>query len=582
MAATPSQRKLAAILAIDVVGFSRAMERNEADTLAKLKKLRAECIDPAVDAAGGRTVKLMGDGALVEFSSVVDAMNCAIAIQSKQSSLRTQQSMQLRIGVNLGDVVMDGEDIYGDGVNVAARLESLAPEGGVCASDIAYQIARPNLGDEFVSLGERKLKNIEAPVKVWTWQPDRSPADALATAKGPALPDKPSIVVLPFDNLSADPDQDYFVDGMTEDIITDLSGVGELFVIARHSAFQYRGRHVGHAQIGRELGVRYIVEGSVRKAGQRLRTNAQLIDAQTGYHLWAKRFDRTLDDLFELQDELANSIVGELKFALGGSARAPVARQGTSSLEAYDHYLRARASLHFRTIDGTRNAQSQLERAIEIEPNFASALAELANCHRTIWVYGWDSDDVHLERSTQLARMAVEIDPELPLARARLSASLLFCRDYEGSIREIENAIELDRNYSEAFAQYGHILNFSGNHDRALDKIQTAGRLDPVHSFHILFYQGFAEFNLEWYEVASETLTKSKEMNPTFPGARMLLAASHSLLGKYDDAIYELRALARTQAHTSIERVARHLPFRRDIDRDRLLNALRAVGLPER
>ncbi len=329
-------RKLAAILAADMVGYSKAMAEDEAGTLARVKAHRSELFNPAVATHNGRVVKLMGDGTLVEFASVVDAVECALSIQTALAV--DPNGISLRIGINLGDVLIDGDDVYGDGVNVAARLEPLSPEGGVCLSDMVYQNVQSRIDASFDDLGEQSLKNIDRPVRAWAWRPANATPGPAAASK----PDRPSIAVLPFNNMSGDPEQEYFSDGITEDIITELSRFRDLFVIARNSSFSFKGRAVKVQEIGRDLGVGYLVEGSVRKSGNRVRVTVQLIEAASGNHVWAERYDRQLEDIFDLQDEITQAIVTQLPMRIQ-NARVDALRQKPSeNLSAYDLFLQGR------------------------------------------------------------------------------------------------------------------------------------------------------------------------------------------------------------------------------------------------
>ena len=375
------QRRLTAILAADVVGYSRLMRKDETGTLAMLKQLRTELIEPTIAAHSGRVVKLMGDGALVEFGSVVDAVECAISIQrgvaERNSDVAADNAIALRIGVNIGDVLIEDDDIYGDGVNVAARLEGLAEPGGVCVSGAVYDQVKDKFEAGFEDLGPQKIKNIAEPVRAY-----RVTSNSLdyKPAQAPKVPDKPSIVVLPFDNMSGDQDQEYFSDGISEDLTTALSSIDWLFVIGRNSAFTYKGKAMDVKRIGRELGVRYVLEGSVRRSGGRVRINAQLIDAQADRHVWAERFDRQMEDVFELQDDIVASIAATVgpEITVAEIERARSKRPDT--LDAWDHYLQALASYHRMTKEDLDAAISNLEKAIDVEPEFANACGLLGLC----------------------------------------------------------------------------------------------------------------------------------------------------------------------------------------------------------
>jgi TolB-like protein len=331
------ERRLAAILAADVVGYSRLMGADEGGTHARLKALRQELIDPKIAEHRGRVVKRTGDGALVEFASAVDAVRCAVEIQqvmaARNRDIAEAQRIEFRVGINLGDVIVEEGDLFGDGVNIAARLEGLAQPGGVCISDVVHQMVRARLDLAFEDLGEQRVKNIALPVRVWHWANDAPPVSSAEQFAAPLLPNKPSLAVLPFDNLSRDPEQEYFSDGLTEDLITDLSQLSALFVTSRHAVFQYKGRPAPPRQVANDLGVRYVLEGSVRRAANRVRINAQLIDATTGFHLWAQRYDRDFEDIFNLQDEIVHTIVAALDVRLTARERAGIERRYTDNLE---------------------------------------------------------------------------------------------------------------------------------------------------------------------------------------------------------------------------------------------------------
>ena len=374
------QRRLAAILSADVVGYSRLMGLDEAGTLFMLNALRRELIDPTIAAHSGRLVKLIGDGALVEFASAVDAVNCAIEIQRRlrehDAGGSEANRIQFRIGINVGDIIIEGGDIFGDGVNIAARIESIAEPGGVCISEDTWRQVQGKVKGSFVDAGEQTLKNIARPLRVYRL--DQAPAVTIASAAPrpkPAQSDKPSIAVLAFDNMSGDPQQEYFSDGISEDIITDLSKLSELHVIARNSTFAYKGKAVDVKQIGRELGVRYVLEGSVRKAANRVRVTSQLVDATSGAHIWADRFDRDLTDIFAVQDGLTLEIISALKVKLTPEKRDRLARKGTVDEEAYDLFLRGREQAWLQTESSNVEARDLLGCAITISPGFAAAYA---------------------------------------------------------------------------------------------------------------------------------------------------------------------------------------------------------------
>ena len=391
MAEVRVDRRLAAILAADVAGYSRLMGNDEEGTLAALKTYRRELIEPKVAEHRGRIVKTTGDGALIEFASAVDATRCAIQIQhalaERNAVVPEDQRVEFRIGINVGDIIIDEGDIYGDGVNIAARVESLAKPGGICLSDNAYQQVKGKFALEVSDMGEQQLKNISQPVRVFSVRPNEaSPRPA------PSLPDKPSVAVLPFQNMSGDPGQDYFTDGMVEDIITSLSRIKWLFVIARNSTFAYKGRAIDVKQIGRELGVRYVLEGSVRKATDRVRITGQLIDVSTGAHVWAERYDRKSDDIFALQDEITLAVVGAIEPTLRLAEVERAKRKRPDNLDAYDLVLRAIPGVYSRMPEESKKALTFLERAIELDPAYGLAHACAAECHHTLFLRGGHDD----------------------------------------------------------------------------------------------------------------------------------------------------------------------------------------------
>jgi TolB-like protein len=420
------QRQLSAILAADVAGYSRLVGDDEEGTLARLKELRRTVIDPKISEHRGRIVKTMGDGLLVQFASAVDAVRCAVDFQRRlaeqNAGTHEDRRIEFRVGINVGDVVIDGDDIYGDGVNVAARLEGLAEPGGICVSAGVYDQVRDKLDLSFEDAGDQQLKNIARPVRVYQVRLARgAKAAALLT-----LPNKPSIAVLPFQNMSGDAEQEYFADGIVEEIITALSRIRWLFVIARNSSFTYKGRAVDVKQVGRELGVRYILEGSVRKAGNRVRITGQLIDASTGAHIWADRFEGELANIFDLQDQVTASVVGVIEPKLEQAEIERAKRKPTGSLDAYDHYLRGLAGVHQWTQEGNVEALSHFKRAIELDPNFASAFGMAARCYSQRVGFAWVTDRSQEVAETQrLARRAGELGKDDAVALSTAGQALV-------------------------------------------------------------------------------------------------------------------------------------------------------------
>jgi TolB-like protein len=432
-----TRRRLAAIVLADVVGYSRLMGADETGTLATLRAHRSELIDSLVAGHGGRIVKTMGDGLLLEFPSVVDAVKCALEIQNgmveRNAGIADANALRFRVGVHVGDVIVEGDDIFGDGVNVAARIEALADADGIALSDDAHRQVRDRLDIAWQDGGEHEVKNIARPISVWRWSPAEKPTLTFAAPAGEPLapPVGPSIAVLPFDNMSGDQEQEYFADGITEDIITQISKFPDLLVISRNSTFTYKGKAAKAQDVCRDLGVRYVMEGSVRKAGERVRITAQLIDGRSGGHLWAERYDRDLADIFAVQDDVTEKIVHALEVNLVEDARGRVARAETDNPEAYDLVLRGREQFRLFTKDGNLKARQLYEKAIDLDPNYAAAYAGLAGVRMHEWFQG--SPDA-LDRAFELALRAKELDPSLPLVYEALGNVHLFKRQYDEAI----------------------------------------------------------------------------------------------------------------------------------------------------
>ena len=584
------ERRLAAVLAADVVGYSRLMGVDEAGTHARLKALRQDLIDPKIAEHRGRVVKRTGDGALVEFASAVDAVRCAVEIQqvmaARNQDVSEVQRIEFRVGINLGDVIVEEGDIFGDGVNVAARLEALAQPGGVCISDVVHQMVRARLDLAFEDLGEQRVKNIAQPLRVWQWTHDaRSTgprACGTAEAAVPTPQTKASIAVLPFDNMSRDPEQTYLSDGITEDLITDLSQIAELFVTSRHSVFQYKDRSVTPQQVGQDLGVRYVLEGSVRRAGGRVRINAQLIDAATGFHLWAQRYDRDFEDIFDLQDEITHTIVAALEVHLTPKEREVIARRYTENLEAYDLFLQARETHLLRRNRGAaERARVALERAIELDPEFAAAHALLAENYRQEWMFEWRDDANTLDHALELAREGVRLDQELPLAHMLLGWIHLWRKEHDAAIAEAQRSVELDPNNAEVWVRLGHILDHAGRPREGLPLIEKAMRLDPHHPFVYPFWLGCALYSLERYEEALGAYERASKRNPEFMAAHQFLAATYAALGRLEEARSEAAEVLRLHPGFSIRRLAQKLPTKDQRVLSHTLDSLRKAGLPE-
>ncbi len=483
-------RRLAAIVAADVAGYSRLMGLDEVGTARTLREHRA-VTDALVAKHGGRIVKTTGDGVLLEFPSVVDAVECAVAVQAvmaeRNQGVPEDRRMLFRIGINLGDILIEGDDILGDGVNVAARLEGIAEPGGICVSSSAYEQVRGKVAFEFADLGEQRLKNIERPVRVYRAKPKghlRPVAPSVLPSQPEAqkplpLPDKPSIAVLPFQNMSGDPEHEYFADGMVEDIITALSQFKSLFVVARNSSFTYKGKAVDIKQVGRELGVRYVLEGNVRKAGSRVRINGQLIEAATGTHIWAEKIDGALEDVFALQDEVTSRVVGAIEPSIKQAEIGRAHTKPTSNLDAYDLYLRALAQFYQFTQETNKVAAKHMYAAITLDPGYALAKAFLAFNHVTRWVQGW-GEPGDREKGLALARQAIADDGNDPAVLRWAGHTLGFWGEHDRALALLEKAARLNVNGSQILSSLGWVMNYMCiEPDQAISHFERAMRLSP-------------------------------------------------------------------------------------------------------
>jgi TolB-like protein/class 3 adenylate cyclase/tetratricopeptide (TPR) repeat protein len=577
MAEERAQRRLAAILAADVVGYSRLMGRDESGTLAVLKTRRRDVLQPAIVRHRGRIVKVMGDGVLIEFASAVDAVECAVVLQegmeSANAGLSEDRRIVLRVGINLGDVIVEGSDLYGDGVNIAARLEALAEPGSVLISGKVRQEIANKLGLTFDDLGEKNLKNIAETVRVYRVSVSVTPAGGVILGKT-VEGSKPSIAVLPFTNMSGDPEQAYFADGLAEDLITDLSKVPGLLVIARNSSFAYKGRSVDVRLIASELGVRYVVEGSVRRASTRVRINAQLIDATTGSHLWAERYDRDLADIFVVQDEVVGRIVSALAGTLPATGSLP--RRGTTNLEAYDLFARGRW-LVFQSLEATRAARPLLRRAVELDPGFAEAHAWLAMSYHFGWSHCGEADENRtLARSA--AREAVSLDPE----NADALIVLGYMRAYEGElaegVAEIEKGLRINPNHASGWNLLADLRVHEGRAAEAIDCARNYLRIDPRPTGTYYWQLGWAQYALGRYQDAAEALRHEQARGP---GVRRILAAALAQLGRMTEAREEARNFLLEYPHFSAKQWGSTQPFRNEADRQHFIDGYVKAGLPE-
>jgi TolB-like protein/class 3 adenylate cyclase/Tfp pilus assembly protein PilF len=584
-------RKLAAIIAADFVSYSRLMGIDEAETLAALKTHRRDLIDPNIAEHEGRIVKTTGDGLLIEFPSVIEAVQCAVevqrAMQERNSDVPADHRIEFRVGINLGDIIIDGDDIYGDGVNIAARLERLADANGVCVSRVVHDQVRDKLDLGFEDLGERQLKNIARPVHVFRIAASAIGLRTQSATPALALPDKPSIAILPFTNMSGDPEQDYFADGMVEDIITALSHFKALFVIARNSSFTYKGRAVDVKQVGRELGVRYVLEGSVRKAANRVRITGQLVDTATGAHLWAGRFDGGLGDIFDLQDQVTESIVGAIAPAVERAEIERARRKPTERLDAYDHYLRGLAKSYQ---DASQQACSEalhlFNCAIKLDPDFATAYARAAFCYANAKAFGWISlTPEEVAEVSRLAQRAVELGRDDAIALADSGWALAYVvRDLDRGAALIDRALALNSNVAEAWDCGGWVKNWLGEYELAIKRFTRAIRLSPLDPWVAPMRAGtaHAHFFLSRYDEAASWAAMALQDNPNSQPLLRIGAASNAMAGRLDQAqkaVVRLRQLNPTLRVSNLKNVLG--PYRHAEDISRYEEGLRQAGLPE-
>jgi len=531
-------RRLAAIIAADVAGYSRLMGADEEATLAELKAIRRELSDPKVKEHRGRIVKTTGDGLLIEFASVVDAVRCAVEVQhamaERNVDVPPDRRIELRMGINLGDIIKDGRDIFGDGVNVAARLEALAEPGGICVSRVVRDQVRDKLAFSFEDMGEQQVKNIARPVHVYRVLIDK-PASAKALLP---LPDKPSIAVLPFQNMTGDAEQDYFVDGVVEEIITAISRLPWLFVIARNSSFTYKGRAVDVKQVARELGVRYVLEGSVRKGGNKVRITGQLIDAASGAHIWADRFDGALDDIFELQDQVASGVVGAIEPKLRSAEIERAIRKPTENLGAYDLYLRALAQFWKWTPDGWSEAVDLLRRALDIDPSYATAAGLFAWC-RVVEQTRRLVSAQERDEASRFARLAVEKGNEDPDALWMGGwGMLMLAGEHAAGMSAMERSLALNPNSALASCFFGWAQSYRHQSQRAIEALERARRLSPLDPQPWVFYGGLAHAHFaagRWGE-AIEWADRALHAQPRMTAVVGVKAAACSHLGRAEEA----------------------------------------------
>jgi adenylate cyclase len=627
------ERRLAAILAADVVGYSRLMEADEAGTHARLKALRKELIEPAIARNKGRIFKLTGDGALVEFPSAVGAVLAAAEIQravaEHEAGRPTDERIGFRIGINLGDVIIEDDDIYGDGVNIAARLEGLAEPGGICVARTVYNQVKGKVDFGFAPAGEHRVKNISEPVSVYRavldgarWRPVRRgsvswrrytiaaaaaaiaaiiaggalwsfyprpepPAEAASDKSEPLkLPSKPSIAVLPFANLNDDPDQDLFIDGLTNDIITDLSKFSTLFVIAANSTFRYKGKPAKVQDVARDLGVRYVLEGSVQRADDTLRVNAQLIDATTGAHVWAERYDREAKDFFAVQNEITRNVVGviyPLGEGRGKLQKAELERVGrtpTESLEAYDYLLQGVAYHDRFTKEDNLRAREMYEKAIELDPGYAFAISKYALTYFLEYWWSWtDSPEDALKEAMKAAERAIAADPNEPWAHYALASVYLIQKKHDQAIPAFQKAHELNPNDAQLVTEYGWALALAGRTEEGIPLMYEAIRLNPYHPEWYWVSLGEGYFVAGEYQ---EAIAELEKITQPWSHVYKVFAANYAQVGRLADARGAVARFLELEPQVTLELAVETMPFKRQEDSDRFREALRKAGLPEK
>jgi TolB-like protein/class 3 adenylate cyclase len=618
------ERRLAAILAADVAGYSRLMGEDEEGTLAALRAVRREPVDPKIAEHRGRLVKTTGDGLLAEFASVVDAVRCAVEVQREMAErnvgVPVHRRIEFRMGINVGDIIIEDGDIFGDGVNIAARLEAQAEPGGICLSAAAYEQVRDRLDLAFDDLGEQQVKNITRPVRVYripitltlpTPEPVLGPRSArtrgarapslsrIAREGGPrrvsdavgegkpalALPDKPSLAVLPFQNLTGDAEQEYFVDGMVEEITTAIARLPWLFVIARNSAFTYKGRAVDVKQVAQELGVRYVLEGSVRKAGNRVRITGQLIDTTTGAHIWADRFDGALDDIFELQDQVASSVAGAIEPKLRLSEIERASRKPTANLTAYDLYLRALAQVHRYTEEGFAEAVVLARRALAIDPFYAPAAALAGFCRGLQRVQGWGAlSAADVAEACRLARQAIEAERD-DAETIWQAAYTLFLLAGEAAMAAaaLDRALALNPNAAHAWMMRGNIHATRNEPEAAIDATERARRLSPFdpYSFLYAFNIAVAHLAAQRFELAIESADRAVHDQPRFVSPMRVKVAALAHLGLLDEARAELSRVLAIDPNLTIAGYRAYAQFQAPELLELYVTGLRLAGLPE-
>jgi adenylate cyclase len=591
----PDRRKLIAVVYADMVGYSRLIGLDDVGTLERLRALRSSLIDPAIAECGGRVVNTGGDSLLIVFDSVEGAVRCAAKVQQQVPAHDGDQSpdrtIQFRVGINVGDVIPDGTDIHGDVVNVAARLQAECPPGGICVSRAVREHVQDRLDLVFEELGALNLKNIARPIEAFVLRPDdgvgtgRSAEHCLATNRLRILPslEKPSIAVLPFENLSGGPDQQYFADGLTEDILTALARFTQLMVIARNSTFVYKGRAVGIAEVGRDLNVRYVLEGSVRRSDDRVRVTAQLIDAATSAHLWADRYDRTITDIFALQDEITERIVTTLVSNIERRVIEQARRKPPGSLGAYELFLQGREQRDTSRYEGMLAAEALFEQAVKLDPGFALVHAEIAYLQYVYvtWRVQPERRDTLLVKGFASARRALALEPSLPSANRVLGNLHLRAHEHTDAVMWAERAVMLNPGEAESYAWLANVLSYVGRSARALEQLSHARQLDPLHRPLWDFYIGRALLHVGQYEEAITWLERCARLAVTFGHWQRHMAAALAHLERLEEARAALQDPTAMRAYASISEIRRDDSYIDGIEFNRLREGLREAGLPE-
>lgn len=576
-------RRLAAIVAADVVGFSRLVGLDEEGTLRSLRSHRKELTDPLIVEHRGRIANTAGDSLLVEFPSVVEAVRCMTAVQEgmadRNSDLPADQQIVFRVGIHVGDVVENGEDLLGDGVNIAARLETLCAPGAITISEDAHRQVRDRLDAHWSEGGDHEVKNIARPIRVWQW----NPAEGVLKPTHPAVPvKKPSIAVLPFDNMSGDAGQEYFSDGIAEDLITSLSKLRWLFVIARNSTFVYKGESVSVQDVGSALGVRYVLEGSVRRAADRVRITAQLVEADSGNHLWAERYDRDMTDVFAVQDDITTRIVAALDPAIRNFETHAALRKPPASLQAWDHLLRGLWQVSRYHKDSNLEARAEFEKAVELDPHYARALAWLASTYVYDVMFDWTDDkETALKTADGLAIEARRLDGQDPFSHTVVAAECFWSRRFERGRHAIERALELDPNSFEGHYIHGGFLNYLGEVEASIEASETALQLsphDPI-AWHCLGSLAHANYNLRAYERAVDAADRAIAIRPGYLFARIVKTASLGQLDKTEAAARSLEGLKGRSSSFSTS-VFDYYPFAIEEQRQHLIDGIIKAGEP--